>query len=219
MKKRLINRIILGNTFLIPLVSFFSISCNSKRPKYDERIINSKEIENASYDNANIIIDKSKFKIEGSWNNSYNISKTEIQKIFQKYNMVLTEEGKKITAKQFYDIAYAEIVKRILPSGIYFVEGKESFEAIFSSNPIKKYLNITWPNFAKFDQNYFEVRYRLEVYNPTTPDEITIRAQFFHSDKFHIDNRYPNIVIQKHDTGISVGPKWYFTIKGFKASE
>ncbi|AWX42602.1 Uncharacterised protein [Metamycoplasma cloacale] len=172
--------------------------------------------DNATYESA-LILDKPKnIKVEGSYDNSFNISKIELQRIFKNFSMELTNLGKELTAQEMHTILQNEISTKQLGAGRYFDEGKISFEEIMKQPQIAQYFNITWPDFKEYNQKFYEIRYTLEQYNPKTPNVITIRAQFYHSDKLHIDYIQPTIVM-KHDTGVAIGPMWFLTISGFKA--
>ena len=183
------------------LPGIFLTSCSLPyRPKWNlnnQNFESNKNKQNAIYENKTSDEDKSDFTIEGDFKNKYGILKNDIFKLI---NEILR--------------------KKLLPKGIYFKDGKMSFEDIFNTEPkLKELFKIVWPNYKNLDENYYEVRYKItNIENgKLLENSLIISATLYHSDKHHIDrNISDDLILNRHDTGVSVGPTFYYRIKGFK---
>ncbi|RMA78983.1 hypothetical protein JN00_0027 [Metamycoplasma subdolum] len=157
-------------------------------------------------------------KAKGSFNNNYGASKEEILEMFKDFKFELTAEGKKMTALEMYEHLRDAVSEYVLPQGKYYGMGdRKTFEQVFGTNPIITNLLIcSFPNFnkSKFPENKFEFRY--SIYKPKDKENLlVISSQFFYSDKNHIDSQIVDVTM-KHDTGVGIGPIFFYTISGFK---
>jgi len=213
---------ILALNLLLP--GIFLTSCSLPyRPKWNlnnQNFESNKNKQNAIYENKTSDEDKSDFTIEGDFKNKYGISKNDILEIFKNFKFELTNKGKTKTNNEIFKLINEILRKKLLPKGIYFKDGKMSFEDIFNTEPkLKELFKIVWPNYKNLDENYYEVRYKItNIENgKLLENSLIISATLYHSDKHHIDrNISDDLILNRHDTGVSVGPTFYYRIKGFK---
>ena len=126
------------------LPGIFLTSCSLPyRPKWNlnnQNFESNKNKQNAIYENKTSDEDKSDFTIEGDFKNKYGISKNDILEIFKNFKFELTNKGKTKTNNEIFKLINEILRKKLLPKGIYFKDGKMSFEDIFNTEPKLKEL-------------------------------------------------------------------------------
>lgn len=222
MKKSKIMFFLSSGIFLLPV---FTISCvNKHRPTWDLNNQNNKyniNKQNANYETntGNIEIEKDNWH-EGNFDNVYGITQDQILNVFKNFKFELTEYAKSKTSDEIYKTIRKVLSEKLLPKGVYFKEGRESFEELFNNHhELKKIFKITWPEYSEYDENFYEVRYSITNMEngKKLKNSLIVSATFYHSNKNHIDrNIQDNIILNRHDTGVGVGPTFYYRIIGFK---
>ena len=204
LKHKLIALTTLGGILIMPIVS---ISCLPKnRPLWDKDINKGKtkpyneNYWNAHFDYPPISKNNNGNELEGDFENGFNISKDQLLKIRDTTEISLTDEGKNYTNQEMYN----EMQKIFSKENAFF---QKMFKATFAD--IKSILG------KLYNPTKWEIRYSI-IQRFQEEDALYYSFQFFHTDKNHIDRSIYEPIINRHDVGYGVGPKFIKKITGFK---
>ena len=225
LKHKLIALTTLGGILIMPIVS---ISCLPKnRPLWDKDINKGKtkpyneNYWNAHFDYPPISKNNNGNELEGDFENGFNISKDQLLRIRDTTEISLTDEGKNYTNQEMYNEMQKIFSNELLGNGIYHKPGRKSFEEIFKENAFfQKMFKATFADIKSilgklYNPTKWEIRYSI-IQRFQEEDALYYSFQFFHTDKNHIDRSIYEPIINRHDVGYGVGPKFIKKITGFK---